>query len=158
LTFQPGQSGNPAGRKPGAYTKRNEELFQRLEKRGDRDPGDILSEIASDANERKDLRIQAATALMPYRYAKHGLLPAPPPLVFVAETVELPHPACTHIEHTIANIEHVSALRRTGKLDQDTADRLVAEQRIIRDGLIEAAKLEAEHGPRETTVRIEGGV
>jgi hypothetical protein len=105
------------------------------------------------------LRIQAATAVAPYQTTKLGLVPQPAPLVYVEQPVELPYPACTEIAHTLANIEHVSALRRTGRLDQDTADRLVAEQRILRDGLIEQAKLIAvQGGPRDQRIVISGGL
>jgi hypothetical protein len=157
--WKPGVSGNPAGRKPGSINKRsNEELWHRLEARGDLDPGDVLSGIASDLAERKELRIAAANGLMQYKYSKRGLSSEPPPLVYIETPIELPHPHVTAIEHVIANIEHVSQLRCTGKLDQDTADRLVGEQRVLRDAVIEAAKIEAEHGPRDATIRIEGGL
>jgi hypothetical protein len=158
--WQKGESGNPAGRPPGSINKRsNEELFRRLEARGDLDPADVLSGIASDLTERKELRILAANGLMQYKYSKRGLAPEPPPLVYVSEPIELPHSLATEIEHAIANIEHISALRRAGTLDQDTADRLVAEQRIIRDALIEQAKLlVAQCGPKDQTIQILGGL
>ena len=157
--WAPGVSGNPAGRKPGSYTKRNEEMFQRLAKRGDRDPADILSEIASDEAERKELRIQAAAALLPYRYAKHGLLPAPPPLVYVEHPVELPHPHATEIRQVIENLEYLSALRRDGKLDLAAADALISDMRLVRDALeMEAKLLLAQGGPRDSTIRIVGGL
>jgi hypothetical protein len=134
-------------------------MFQRLAKRGDRDPADILSEIASDEAERKELRIQAAAALLPYRYAKHGLLPAPPPLVYVDHPVELPYPHATEIRQVIENLEYLSALRRDGKLDLAAADALISDQRLIRDGLIEEAKLLiAQGGPPDPVIRIEGGL
>jgi hypothetical protein len=160
VTWRTGQSGNPAGRKPGSINKRsNEELWRRLEARGDLDPADVLSGIASDLNERKELRIAAANGLMQYKYSKRGLASEPAPLVYVPEPVELPHAHAACVADTIANIEHVSALRRAAKLDQDTADRLVAEQRIIRDGLIEEAKLlVAQGGPRDQRIEIIGGL
>jgi hypothetical protein len=88
----------------------------------------------------------------PYQTCKLGLVPQPVPLV---RPIELPHPACIEIAHTIANIEAISGLRHTGQL----ADRLVAEQRIIRDTLVEQAKLvAAECGPRDQRIVIEGGL
>jgi hypothetical protein len=157
--FKPGHSANPNGRPVGSRNKRDIELLDRLEKRGDRPAVDILSKIANDPNEPKPLRIQAAIGVAPYQTCKLGLVPQPVPLVYVAQPVELPHPHATGIEHTLANIEHISDLRRTGKLDQDTADRLVAEQRILRDGLIEQAKLvAAQGGPPHQEIRISGGL
>jgi hypothetical protein len=134
-------------------------MFQRLAKRGDRDPADILSEIASDEAERKELRIQAAAALLPYRYAKHGLLPAPPPLVYVEHPVELPHPRATEIRQVIENLEYLSALRRDGKLDLASADSLISDQRLIRDALIEEARLLiTQGGSPDQRIVITGGL
>jgi hypothetical protein len=155
--WKPGVSGNPAGRAVGAKNKRTQEIADKLV--GNRDPAAFLARLVADKTKPDELRLQASIALMPYKTAKFGLIPAPPPLVFVAQPVELPHPACTEIAHTIANIEHISALRRDGRLDQDTADRLVAEQRIIRDTLVEQAKLlVAQGGPPRQDIRIIGGM
>jgi hypothetical protein len=156
--WQRGESGNPAGRPVGARNKRTVELWDKLEALGHRDCAEFLSSIVHDEKADANLRVTAASALMPYRYSKRGLTSEPPPLVYVGHPVELPHPHVTTIEHVIANVEHVSDLRRSGKLDQDSADRLVGEQRVLRDALVEAAKIEAEHGPREQTIRIEGGL
>lgn len=153
--FQPGQSGNPAGRPPGARNRRTQEIWDKLEAQGSTDPAEFLASVVDDPKADASLRVNAANALMPYKYSKRGLSSEPPPLVYVAETIELPHPHATTVAHAIENIGHVSHLRRTGKLDQDTADRLVAEQRILRDGLIEEAKLlVAQGGPPEQTIRI----
>jgi hypothetical protein len=64
--------GNPTGRKVGSRNKRTEEIFNRLEARGDLDPADLLSSIVTDQQEPKELRIQAAGLLMPYKYSKMG--------------------------------------------------------------------------------------
>jgi hypothetical protein len=157
--FQPGQSGNPDGRPPGARNRRTQEIWDKLEAQGSTDPAEFLAPVVDDPKADASLRVNAANALMPYKYSKRGLSSEPPPLVYVVGTVELPHTHATCVAHTLENIEHVSQLRRIGKLDQDTADRLVAEQRIIRDGLIEEAKLlMAQGGPPEQTIRISGGL
>src|SRR5262245_41261514 len=74
MTFQPGHKLSP-GRQLGSRNKRNEEIFLRLEQRGDKDPADLLSEIVTNEQESKELRVQAANFLMPYKYGKHGSLP-----------------------------------------------------------------------------------
>jgi Family of unknown function (DUF5681) len=62
--WKPGESGNPNGRPKGSRNRRTEELWLRLdEARGDRDPGDVLSEAASDKNLPIEIQIQAATNL-----------------------------------------------------------------------------------------------
>jgi hypothetical protein len=87
--WQPGQSGNPAGKPKGARNKRTEELFERLEARGDKDPAELLSSIATNDKERKELRIQAATALLPYKYARPATTPIPR---YIEKPIdELPH-------------------------------------------------------------------
>jgi hypothetical protein len=53
------------GRPPGSRNKRDAELFDRLEKRGDRLAVDLLSEIANDVKEPKPLRVQAMAVLVP---------------------------------------------------------------------------------------------
>jgi hypothetical protein len=156
--WKKGVSGNPKGRTPGVPNKRNanEELFHRLKERGDRDPADILSKIANDPNERKELVVQASIGLMPYKYSKKGLEPQPAPLVYSAVPA-LPHAACTSIRDAIENIEFLSALRRNGQLDQASADAAISDMRLIRDGLIEEQKLVKEHAvPGD--IRILGGM
>jgi hypothetical protein len=68
--FQAGVSGNPKGRVPGTRNKRTEEVFLRLEARGDLDPADLLSSIVTNQKESTELRVQAANMLMPYKYGK----------------------------------------------------------------------------------------
>jgi hypothetical protein len=152
-------SRNPSGRPVGSRNKRDLELLDRLEKRGDRLAVDILSEIGNNVNEAMPLRIQALAAVAPYQTAKLGLIPAPAPLVYVEQPVALPHTACTEIGHVVENVEYLTGLRATGRLDLDAADRLISDQRILGANLIEQAKLlAAQGGPRDQRIVIEGGL
>jgi hypothetical protein len=147
------------GRPPGSRNKRDAELFDRLEKRGDRLAVDLLSEIANNENEPKQLRIQAMIGVAPYQTAKLGLIPQPTPLVFVAEPIALPYPKPLEIRHTLANIARLSAAWRRGDLDLATFEAALAEQRIVRDGLIEQQKLlVAQGGPPNQRIEIKGGL
>src|SRR5262252_7800151 len=74
MTFQPGHTLSP-GRRHGSRNKRTAEIFNRLENRGDLDPADLLSSIITNNQEPKELRIQAAGLLMPYKYSKCGTAP-----------------------------------------------------------------------------------
>jgi hypothetical protein len=159
--WKKGVSGNPKGRIPGVPNKRNanEELFHRLKARGDRDPADVLSEIASDQKAEANLRVAAANGLMPYKYSKRGLTSEPVPLVFVIEPVQLPHARAASVPEVVENLQYLSDLRATGRLDLDAADRLISDQRIIGANLIEAAKLEvAQGGPPRQEIHISGGL
>ena len=85
MTFQPGHTFSP-GRRPGSRNKRTAEIFERLEGRGDKDPADLLSEIVTSESEPKELRVQAANFLMPYKYGKCGSIP---PARFI-EPIDVP--------------------------------------------------------------------
>jgi hypothetical protein len=96
---------------------------------------------------------------MPYKYSKCGTTAQPLPLVFNTVPVDLPYPHVTEIRHVVENIEHLSGLRRDGRLDLASADSLISDQRLIRDALIEEARLVlAQGGEPNQTIRIEGGL
>ena len=160
MTFYPGEqwNGNAAGRPKGIRNKRTEELWNRLEARGDKDPADILSAIASNENETKELRVQAANCLLPYKYGKHGSIIAPR---YIEEPIDLPRP--TTLEQANANIALISEMKAQGRIDLDFANSLIADNRMIADNIIaeEELKIKISNSPRlapETTIRIEGGL
>ena len=67
--FQPGQSGNPNGRRPlDAPNRRTQEIWDKLEARGSTDPAEFLASIVDDPKADASLRVNAANALMPYKY------------------------------------------------------------------------------------------
>jgi hypothetical protein len=155
MTFQPGHKFSP-GRRHGSRNKRNEEIFRRLEGRGDKDPADLLSEIVTGENEPKELRIQAAGLLMPYKYGKHGSIPAPR---YIDDPVQLSEP--TTIEQANKNIAYISNLKAQGLMDLDFANSLIADNTAIANNLIAEEELRFKINPpeeRDTTIRIEGGL
>ena len=114
MTFQPGHTLSP-GRRPGSRNKRTAEIFYRLESRGDLDPADLLSSIVTNNEEPKELRIQAAGLLMPYKYSKCGTAP-----VQVYIDVPLDTPEFTHLSDAEQFLAKVAALvaqtsRRTSR-------------------------------------------
>jgi hypothetical protein len=156
MPFQPGQVSNPNGRPPGTRNKRTEELWNRLEARGDKDPADILSAIASNEAETKELRVQAANCLLPYKYGKHGSIIAPR---YIEEPIDLPRP--TTLEQANANIALISELKAQGRIDLDFANSLIADNRTIADNIIAEEELKlklAAHGGQPSVIRIEGGL
>ena len=155
MTFQPGHTLSP-GRRLGSRNKRTAEIFHRLENRGDLDPADLLSSIVTNNQEPKELRIQAAGLLMPYKYGKHGSIP---PLRYIDDPVQLPEPAT--IEQANKNIAYVSNLKAQGLIDLDFANSLIADNTTIANNLIAEEELKFKLYPpetRDTTIRIEGGL
>jgi hypothetical protein len=155
--WQPGTSGNPNGRPKGARNKRTEKIFSRLEARGDLDPADLLSSIVTNQQEPKELRIQAAGLLMPYKYSKMGTTPVPVPWVFIGQQINLQRPHS--IQEARENIAYLSELKATGQIDQAWGDNLIADQYKILSALVDEAKLAIQGGEQgEQIIRIEGGL
>jgi hypothetical protein len=75
------------GRPPGARNKRTAELWDLLEKRGDRDPIEFLSQIVSDNTIPLDTRREAARDIAPYRHSKCQPVPTPR---YIDEPIEVP--------------------------------------------------------------------
>src|SRR6516162_11947571 len=114
MTFQPGHTLSP-GRRLGSRNKRTAEIFNRLENRGDLDPADLLSSIVTNNQEPKELRIQAAGLLMPYKYSKCGTAP-----VQVYIDVPLDIPEFTHLSNAEGFLAKIAALVARGELDIQT--------------------------------------
>ena len=71
MTFKKGQSGNPAGMRPGTRRKRPTALVLRIMKeRNDTDPLALLSTIVTTAEAPLELRVQAAGMLAPYTHSR----------------------------------------------------------------------------------------
>jgi hypothetical protein len=158
MVFHQGETwnGNAAGRPKGARNKRTEEIFTRLEERGDKDPADLLSAIVSDEKESKELRVQAANFLLPYKYGKCGSIPA---ARYISEPVNLPKAAT--IEQANQNIALISDMKAQGQIDLDFADSLIADNRTIANNMIAAEelklKLQLHHGG-DQHILITGGL
>src|SRR5262245_50906604 len=155
MTFQPGHTLSP-GRRLGSRNKRTAEIFNRLENRGDLDPADLLSSIVTNNQEPKELRIQAAGLLMPYKYGKHGSIPPPR---YIDEPIQLPEP--TTIEQANKNIAYISSLKAQGLIDLDFANSLIADNTTIANNLIAEETLKFKISPpetRDTTITIRGGL
>src|SRR5262245_37645559 len=120
MTFQPGHTFSP-GRRHGSRNKRTAEIFNRLENRGDLDPADLLSSIVTNNEEPKELRIQAAGLLMPYKYSKCGTAP-----VQVYIDVPLDTPEFTHLSDAVQFLAKVAALVAHGQLDFQAGQNLSA--------------------------------
>jgi hypothetical protein len=157
--FQPGQSGNPAGRARGSRNRRTQEVLDKIKARGDLDAIEYMSSVVTDTTLSHELRLAAAIAKAPYEHSKCGLTPQPQPLVFVSSPIAIPFPKADTLDQVRRNVERLSDAWRRGQMDEAAFKLAVDEQRVRRDTLVEAGKLQlAQGGPRESTVFIQGGL
>jgi len=157
MTFQPGHTFSP-GRRLGSRNKRTEEIFSRLENRGDLDPADLLSSIVTNIKESQELRIQAAGLLMPYKYSKCGTAP-----VQVYIDIPLECPEFTHLSDAEQFLAKVAALVARGQLDFQAGQNLSTlaknwiDAQYAREELA-IKQITAGTTEHETTIKIEGGL
>jgi hypothetical protein len=151
MVFQPGESGNPSGRKPGAKNKRTQEILDLLQERGDKDPLDFLSEvISSNGTFPAELKTTAANYLAPYLHSKYGTKIPPR---YILEPVALPHPEPTTLDQTNANINYITAGIASGQIDLDFGQSLMAGQHTVANHIIaeEELKLKFANSPHAAT-------
>jgi hypothetical protein len=157
MTFQPGHKLSP-GRRHGSRNKRTAEIFHRLEDRGDLDPADLLSTIVTNNEEPKELRIQAAGLLMPYKYSKCGTAP-----VQVYIDIPLDTPEFTHLSDAEQFLAKVAALVARGELDIQTGLELSTltkawiDSQYLREELT-IKQINTGTGETEQVIRVTGGL
>ena len=154
MTFQPGHTFSP-GRRHGSRNKRTE-IFNRLENRGDLDPADLLSSIVTNNQEPKELRIQAAGLLMPYKYSKCGTAP-----VQVYIDIPLDTPEFTQLSDAEAFLAKIALLTAKGHLDIQSAQELSGLVKAWIDTQYQKEELAYKISPPETrdqTITITGGL
>jgi hypothetical protein len=155
MTFQPGHKLSP-GRQLGSRNKRNAELFERLEGRGDKDPAELLSEIVTNNQESQELRIQAAGLLMPYKYGKHGSIP---PARFVELEIDVNE--FSNVSDAEAFLARIALLCAKGHLDIQSAQELSGLVKTWIDTQYAKEELQFKISPpeeRDITIRIVGGL
>ena len=157
-SFESGQVTNPNGRVKGSRNRKKvSPCWFTIEARGDLDPIDYLSSVASNTNLSPEIRCVAANYLLPYKYFKHGSLIAPR---YIEEPVDLPRP--TSIAEANSNIALISEMKAQGRIDLDFADSLIADNRTIANNLIAEEelklKLTAQGGHPNQIIHIEGGL
>jgi hypothetical protein len=147
------------GRQPGSQNRSSYELRERLKKKGDKDPAEFLSEIVSNENDSKELRVAASNVLMPYLYNKLAPIAPPPTLILLEEQVVVPHPRPTTLAEVRENIAYLSQLKSGGRIDRMWAESLIFDQRALNDSLVDEAKLlAAGEANADQVIRIEGGL
>src|SRR5262249_2935810 len=157
MTFQPGHTFSP-GRRLGSRNKRTAEIFHRLESRGDLDPADLLSSIVTNNQEPKELRIQAAGLLMPYKYSKCG-----PSLFCDLLNRQSRFPEFTHLSDAESFLAKIATLIAAGELDFQSGLELSSIIKAWIDSQYAREELAIKQynsgtTEHEQTIRIEGGL
>jgi hypothetical protein len=152
-----GHTNNPNGRPVGSRNRRTEEIWNRLEARGDLDPADVLSEMVSDKTLAKELRTTAANYLLPYKYGKRGVIPV---ARYIPDQIEVPEfTSITQAEDYLASIP---VLLGKGEIDSQTALELSTLTKNWLDAIYAHQeydlKLAAQGQGPEPVIRIEGGL
>ena len=152
-----GHTNNPNGRPVGSRNRRTNEIFNRLEARGDLDPADHLSSIVTDPNKSAELRAQAANFLMPYKYSKRGTLQAPR---YVEDAIAIPD--FTNIQDAQNFLADIARRSGAGELELQSALDIST---LVKNWILSITaqdeyqlKLQAQGGGSDTTIRIEGGL
>jgi hypothetical protein len=152
-----GHTNNPNGRPVGSRNRRTNEIFQRLEDRGDLDPADHLSSIVTNPNNSPELRAQAANFLMPYKYSKRGTLQAPR---FVED--QIPVPDFANIQDAQNFLADIARRSGAGELELQSA---LDVSTLVKNWILSITaqdelqlKVAAQNGGGDQTIRIEGGL
>jgi hypothetical protein len=157
--YQPGESGNPNGRKPGTRNRRTQEIIDLLKSRGDKDPLDFLSEVISGNGQYPaELKITASNILAPYLHSKRGTTVAPR---FVPEPISIPN--FTSVQQAEDFLASISQRAGAGELDLQSALDLSTLVRnwigVQYDRQELDLKIAATPGLRpDLNIRIEGGL
>jgi hypothetical protein len=114
MTWKPGESGNPNGRKLGSKNARKRAIIGEIN--GKADSLTLLAELVASTDTPLQLRIQSAIGLARYQYA-----PAPR---LLRKKIDLPEP--TTIAEAVANIGRISALVAQRELGVDEGNDLTA--------------------------------
>jgi hypothetical protein len=157
MTYEHGHTFSP-GRRLGSRNKRTAEIFHGLESRGDLDPADLLSSIVTNNQEPKELRIQAAGLLMPYKYSKCGTSPV---LRFIESPITVPE--FTHLSDAESFLAKIATLIAAGELDFQSGLELSSIIKAWIDSQYAREELAIKQynsgtTEHEQTIRIEGGL
>src|SRR5712672_4059325 len=113
MAWAPGQSGNPHrnGARPlGSRNRRTTEAIEAIIAAGHQDPLLTLAELQAKSSD-EGIRATAANMLAPFLHSKCGAMP---PLRFISEPVELPHPNPTTEAEISANIAYLAQALAAG--------------------------------------------
>jgi hypothetical protein len=156
MPFRPGQSGNPAGRKPGALGKKTLALAEKpIEvattrgKNGRKvaDSLELLSQIVARTEVNLALRISAASALAPYQHVRKSTR-------YIDRVLDLPCP--TSVEEATANIARLGTLAAAKTIALDEMNDLIGAQKAFIEAKI-GSNVEAQMAElRQMIERLQG--
>jgi hypothetical protein len=149
--YQPGESGNPNGRKPGTRNRRTQEILDQIKARGDKNPLVALSEIIS-TSDNPDHRISASNILAPYLHSKRGTIQAPR---YVDDPI--PVPEFANIQEAKNFLADIARRSGAGELELQSALDILA---LVKNWILSISarqdyelKLSAQGGGGEQVIR-----
>ena len=150
----PGHTNNPKGRPAGSRNRRTTEALDLLDERGDRDPIDIASEFANNANLIPEQRAPCVKLVADYKHSKMG---ATITRAYLSEPIEPPFVPAKSFHEINQNKAHLDGLWNSGRLDLASYNRACVSQQEYANNLEAECKLAAQgEGPQE--IHITGGL
>jgi hypothetical protein len=157
MTFQAGaESTRGPGRPPGSRNRRTQEILDLIKARGDKDPLEVLSDIASNSTN-PDHRISASNSLAPYLHSKRGTSVAPR---YVDDPIQVPN--FTTIQEAQNFLADIARRSGSGELELQSANDI---SNLVKNWILSITaqdeyqlKLQAQGGGADTTIRITGGL
>ena len=146
----PGQSGNPAGRRPGLRPSKNAGDLLVIRVQNERDPKEFLEKVMSGQVVPLQIRAQAAGLLMPFCYARVTDRPISNPLRL---------PEASTPQQAKANIVMIKACMADGRCGLEEGERLIdAELKFIDAHVLATAQRFMREHPPVLDVTASGGL
>ena len=152
----PGHTNNPNGRPAGSRNRRTTEALDLLDERGDRDPIDIASEFANNANLTPEQRAPYVKLVADYKHSKMG---ATIPRAYLSEPIEPPFVPPTTFYEINQNKAYLDGLWNSGRLDLASYNRACASQQEYANNIeAQLKQIAAQGGGSEQQITITGGL
>ena len=151
----PGHTNNPNGRPAGSRNRRTTEALDLLDERGDRDPIDIASEFANNANLTPEQRAPYVKLVADYKHSKMG---ATIHRAYLSEPIEPPFVPPKNFYEVNQNKAYLDGLWNSGRLDLASYNRACVSQQEYANNLEAEFKLADQGQGPDPVIRIDNSL